>query len=175
MITSRNSWRRLCQAPGDLAVTSLLSEICSDRVLTVEGSRRRWAHPGAPWRGHGRCYGDLSSGLRAKFFSLWWSLRRWLLSFPPNACRGERCGVWGRRAPSDGVGVFFWSVSSSSSGRVSPRAICYPQAHPQGLGACIMTYSAREEERAPSIYRSSCFDRAQRPCRGCAVPKDFLI
>jgi len=24
---------------------------------------------------------------------------------PPNACRGERCGVWGRRAPIKLVGV----------------------------------------------------------------------
>jgi hypothetical protein len=42
----------------------------------------------------------------------------------------------------------------------SPRANCYPQAHPQGFDACIMTYSGREEERAPSIYRSSCFARS---------------
>jgi hypothetical protein len=42
----------------------------------------------------------------------------------------------------------------------SPRANCYPQAHHQGLDACIMTYSGREEERAPSIYRSSCFGRS---------------
>ena len=51
--------------------------------------------------------GILSSGLRAKiFFSLWWSLRNWLLLLPPNACRGERCGVWGRRAPQ-GLGLCF--------------------------------------------------------------------
>lgn len=28
-----------------------------------------------------------------------------LLKFPPNACRGERCGVWGRRAPISLVDV----------------------------------------------------------------------
>jgi hypothetical protein len=42
----------------------------------------------------------------------------------------------------------------------SPRAICYRQAHHQGIGACIMTYSGREEERAPSIYRSSSLSRS---------------
>ena len=36
--------------------------------------------------------------------------------------------------------------------------------------ACTMTYSGREEERAPSIYRAGSGD-AQRRCRGCAVPK----
>ena len=50
--------------------------------------------------------------------------------FPPNACRGERCGVLGAQSlQSNVVGSFSWSVSSSSSAEGSPRAICYPQAH----------------------------------------------
>ena len=53
-----------------------------------------------------------------------------------------------------------------------PRAICYPQASEKNGGACIMTYSGREEERAPSIYRAGPF-ATQRPWRGCAVPKLF--
>ena len=32
--------------------------------------------------------------------------RRRGLWFPPNACRGERCGVWGRIAPIRLVGEF---------------------------------------------------------------------
>ena len=102
--------------------------------------------------------GILSSGFRAKLFlSLWWSLRSWLLSFPPNACRGERWGVWGRIAPRERVGFFLLErfLFVFRERFFSPRAICYPQAHPPGIGACIMTYSGREEERAPSIYRSS--------------------
>jgi hypothetical protein len=79
-----------------------------------------------------------------------------ILLFPSNACRGERCAVWGRRAPSMWLGLFsFGAFPLHLPRRVSPRAICYPQAHQQRIGACIMTYSGREEERAPSIYRSS--------------------
>ena len=59
--------------------------------------------------------------------------------FPPNACRGERCGVLGAQSPHQmGLGLFLWSVSSSSSAESSPRAICYPQARQQRSGACIM-------------------------------------
>jgi hypothetical protein len=64
--------------------------------------------------------GILSSRLRAESLSLWEFVRGWLVVplFAPNACRGERCGVWGRTAPSKLVGWFvFWSVSSSASGR----------------------------------------------------------
>ena len=79
--------------------------------------------------------GILSSGFRAKLFlSLWWSLRSWLLSFPPNACRGERCGVWGSIAPSDWVlvvssgafplrlpGALFFSSGNLLSASAPPR------------------------------------------------------
>jgi hypothetical protein len=103
--------------------------------------------------------GILSSGCRAKLFlSLWWSLRSWLLSFPPNACRGPAVqGLGGAEPPKERFWLFLLErfLFVFRERFVSPRAICYPQAHPQGIGACIMTYSGREEERAPSIYRSS--------------------
>jgi len=35
---------------------------------------------------------------------------------PPNACRGERCGVWGRRAPIKSIG--FLPVDDPCSGDV---------------------------------------------------------
>ena len=57
---------------------------------------------------------------------------------------------------------------------VSPRAICYPQAHPQGIGACIMTYSGREEERAPSIYRSSSLVALSGDVEGAPFQRVFL-
>ncbi len=122
--------------------------------------------------------GILSSGFRAKiFFSLWWSVRSWLLSFPPNVCRGERCGVWGRRAPSDGVLVgFFWSVSSSSSGRaffLLGQSAIRKRTH-RGIGAYIMTYSGREEERAPSIYRSSSLVALSGGVEGAPFQRVFL-
>ena len=122
--------------------------------------------------------GILSSGFRAKiFFSLWWSVRSWLLSFPPNACRGERCGVWGRRAPSDGVLVgFFWSVSSSSSGRaffLLGQSAIRKRTH-RGIGAYMMTYSGREEERAPSIYRSSSLVALSGGVEGAPFQRVFL-
>ena len=142
---------------------------CGDRVPTVEGS------PGGG--DTAAAMGILSSGFRAKLFlSLWWSLRSWLLSFPPNASRGERCGVWGRLAPSDWVllvscGAFPLRLPEEL---FSPRAICYPQAHPQGIGACIMTYSGREEERAPSIYRSSSLIALSGGVEGAPFQRVFL-
>jgi hypothetical protein len=56
----------------------------------------------------------------------------------------------------------------------SPRAICYPQAHPQGIGAYIMTYSGREEERAPSIYRSSSLVALSGGVEGAPFQRVFL-
>jgi hypothetical protein len=51
--------------------------------------------------------GILSSGLRAKIFLRCGGvLRKLVVAVPPNACRGERCGVWGRRAPGDGFKCF---------------------------------------------------------------------
>ena len=98
------------------------------------------------------------------------------MSFPPNACRGERCGVWGASPPATG----FWLLLLERFLFVfrerffSPRAICYPQAHPQGLGACIMTYSGREEERAPSIYRSSSLIALSGGVEGAPFQRVFL-
>ena len=126
----------------------------SDRVLAV-----------ADLRGGGdttAAMGILSNGFRAKLFCR--CGRVWGVDFvcsPRTPAAASGAGFWGRRAPNQvWLGLFLWRVSSSSSAESSPRAICYPQAHPQRIGACIMTYSGREEERAPSIYRSSSWSRS---------------
>ena len=119
--------------------------------------------------------GILSSGLRAKiFFSLWWSLRNWLFLFPPNACRGERCGVWGRRAPKDWVVFFSWSVSSSSSGRVffSSGNLLSASA-PTRDGRLHHDLFGSGRGTSTLNLQIEFFGRAQRRCRGCAVPKGF--
>lgn len=43
--------------------------------------------------------------------------------FPPNACRGERCGVWGRIAPITLVGEFRmdWLMVPDESGSARAR------------------------------------------------------
>jgi hypothetical protein len=45
---------------------------------------------------------------------------------------------------------------------------------PQGFDACIMTYSGREEERAPSIYRSSCFGSLSGRVEGAPFQRVFF-
>jgi hypothetical protein len=113
--------------------------------------------------------GILSSGLRAKiFFWLWWSLRSGLLSFPPNAyCLRAVRGLGAQSPQRGGFAVFLLErfLFVFRERFFSPRTNCYPQAHHQGFDACIMTYSGREEERAPSIYRSSCFGRSAAVAR----------
>ena len=46
-----------------------------------------------------------------------------LYGFPPNACRGERCGVWGRIAPIKLVGEFRmdWLMVPDGSGSARAR------------------------------------------------------
>ena len=94
--------------------------------------------------------------------------------FPPKGCRGERCGFQGAQSPAGSTWMVFLSERFLFFFRerlfLLPRAICYPQASEKNGGACTMTYSGREEERAPSIYRAGAFG-PQRPWRGCAVPK----
>ena len=79
------------------------------------------------------------------------------MSFPPERLPRRAVRGLGAQSPQ-GRGCFFLLERFLFVFResfFSPRAICYPQAHQQRIGACIMTYSGREEERAPSIYRSS--------------------
>ena len=122
-------------------------------------------------------WGFLSSGFRAKLFlSLWWSVRSWLLSFPPNACRGERCGVWGSIAPSDWVlvvasgafplrlpGALFFSSGNLLSASAPTKGDRRPHHDLFGSGRGTSTLNLQIEF----------FGRAQRRCRGCAVPKGF--
>ena len=91
---------------------------------------------------------------------------------PPNAGRGERCGFRCVQSPS-GLVVF---LSERSLFFLPGEAFFTPtgkllSASGQENGcACTRTYSGREEERAPSIYRAGSGE-AQRRCRGGAVPK----
>ena len=129
-------------------------------------------------RGDTVCYGDFVKWVpRAKlFWSLWSSLGRLILFVPPERLPRRAVRSFGGAEPPIKCGwVFFLrSVSSSSSAESSPRAICYPQAHPQRIGACIMTYSGREEERAPSIYRSSVFVALSGGVEGAPFQRVFF-
>ena len=120
--------------------------------------------------------GILSSGFRAKSFFVVVEFKELVVVVPPNACRGERCGVWGRIAPSDcGLvvssgafplrlpGAFFLLGQSAIRKRTN-----------KGIGACIMTYSGREEERAPSIYRSSSLVALSGGVEGAPFQRVFL-
>jgi hypothetical protein len=81
--------------------------------------------------------------------------------FPPNACRGERCGVLGAQSLQSNV-VGFFSLERFLfvfRGGFSSGNLLSASAHKR-IGTCIMTYSGREEERAPSIYRSSSWSRS---------------
>ena len=120
--------------------------------------------------------GILSSGFRAKLFlPLWWSLRSGLLSFPPNACRGERCGSGGASPPRDWVLVF----SSGAFPLRLPGALFFSSGNL--LSACApvrdrrLHYDLFGSGRGTSTLNLQIefFDRAQRRCRGCAVPKGF--
>jgi hypothetical protein len=42
-----------------------------------------------------------------------------IVAFPPNACRGERCGVWGRRAPHQ--------IGSGHDGKSFVRLTRFPE------------------------------------------------
>ena len=92
-----------------------------------------------------------------------------------NACRGERCGVWGRRAPSNGCGLFllerFLFVFREELFLLGQSAI---RKRTQRIGACIMTYSGREEERAPSIYRSSSLVALSGGVEGAPFQRVFI-
>ena len=121
--------------------------------------------------------GILSSGFRAKLFlSLWWSLRSWLLSFPRTPAAASGAGSGGASPPATGFWLFLLErfLFVFRERFFSPRAICYPQAHQQGIGACIMTYSGREEERAPSIYRSSSLIALSGDVEGAPFQRVFL-
>ena len=89
-------------------------------------------------------------------FVVSWSVRSWLLSFPPNACRGERCGVWRSIAPSDWYWLFLLErfLFVFRERFFSPRAICYPQRIHKARRPHHDLFGS-VEERAPSIYRSS--------------------
>jgi hypothetical protein len=145
---------------------------------------RPWAHLGAPWRGDTvAAMGFVKQSLAVRSFLVVvgclcegdWEGESCFV-FPPKGCRASVAGFQGAqsRAPLDLLGWFFFRNVSSSFFRerlfLLPRAICYPQASEKNGGACTMTYSGREEERAPSIYRAGAFG-TQRPWRGCAVPK----
>ena len=97
---------------------------------------------------------QVSSALRC--FWLWRVCGGGCCRSPRTPAAASGAGSGSAEPPATGFVFVFGSVSSSSAGELfSPRAICYPQAHQQRIGAGIMTYSGREEERAPSIYRSS--------------------
>ena len=118
--------------------------------------------------------GILSSGFRAKLFlSLWWSVRSWLLSFPPNACRGERCGVWGSIAPSDWVlvvasGAFPLRLPGAlffSSGNLLPRLrrLMVEMAAHQRPGTGSSQFNKRLRPIAWSRRNSRCNCSRSRP------------
>jgi hypothetical protein len=92
--------------------------------------------------------------------------------FPQNAGRGERCGFLWVQSPS-GLVVFLSERSLfflPGEAFFTPTGKLLSASGQENCCACTMTYSGREEERAPSIYRAGSGD-AQRRCRGCAVPK----
>ena len=106
-----------------LLKTGVMPENCSARVPTVGVFPAMGTSP--------LLWGSCQVGSALRFFFVVVSLRSWLWSFPPNACRGERCGGWGRRAPM-WLGLFsFGAFPLRLPRRVLPRAICYPQAHQQ--------------------------------------------
>ena len=118
--------------------------------------------------------GSCQVGSALSLFSLWWSLRRWLLSFPERLPRRAMRGLGEHRPQRLRFGCFLWSVSSSSSGRVfSPRAICYPQAHQQRDWRLHHDLFGSGRGTSTLNLQIEFFGRAQRRCRGCAVPKGF--
>jgi hypothetical protein len=91
----------------------------------------------------------------------------------PNAAAASARVFKGRRAPGHLVGgvsaerfLFFLPGEAF----FTPTGKLLSASGRENRCACTMTYSGREEERAPSIYRASSFG-AQRRWRGCAVPK----
>ena len=122
--------------------------------------------------------GILSSGFRAKlFFVVVVEFKELVVVVPPERLPRRAVRGLGEHSPQRlGFGCFFWSVSSSSSGSalfLLGQSAIRKRTH-KGIGACIMTYSGREEERAPSIYRSSSLIVLSGGVEGAPFQRVFL-
>ena len=122
--------------------------------------------------------GILSSGFRAKVvFAVVVECKELVVVVPPERLpRRAVRGLGEHSAQRLGFGCCFWSVSSSSSGSaffLLGQSAIRKRTH-QGIGARIMTYSGREEERAPSIYRSSSLVALSGDVEGAPFQRVFL-
>ena len=85
-----------------------------------------------------------------------------LSRFPPNACRGERCGVWGRTAPIKPVRICQWlTFAPGTFSARTRRAFDFPRSNLLS-NRCLffervkMTYAECERRRrtVQSSYRT---------------------
>ena len=102
--------------------------------------------------------GILSSGLRAKSFLFLGGVRYCRSPRTPAAASGA--GFGGAEPPCGWVFFLLERFLFVFRGEFSRGQSAIRKRTSKGIDACIMTYSGREEERAPSIYRSSSWSRS---------------